>query len=141
MEPVLFKFESPAEYYEAEVFVLWCFDWRFDRLLDKFKARFRQPDYIKWAGGAKALADGGADREAVLNQIRLSVRLHRPRKVVLMAHADCGAYGEFKNPDDEFAHHSAELERAAEAILREPDLAHMEIESYFADFSGLRRTR
>ena len=52
-------------------------------------------DPIKIAGGAKVLAspEREADREFVLDQIRKSMRLHGTRRVILMVHSDCGAYG------------------------------------------------
>ena len=40
-----------------------------------------------------ALAGGVKDFPAVMNQIDLSAKLHGIKKVVLMNHEDCGAYG------------------------------------------------
>lgn len=116
MKEEVLTFESPKEHYQAEVFILWCFDQRFDALLHEFKQRFKNPDFIKWAGGAKGLAEDGPDRPRILHQMELFRKLHRTKGIVLMMHSGCGAYGTFVDPSAEFAHHASELEQAVRAI-------------------------
>jgi len=99
-------------------------------------------DPIKIAGGAKVLAspEHEADREFVLEQIRKSMRLHGTRRVILMLHSDCGAYGGLAggfrgDSAAEAAHHERELQRAAanlKAIIPE-----VEVQGYFVDFEGI----
>jgi hypothetical protein len=120
-----------------------CFDKRFQTGFAKFLKRSGvvNSDSIKLAGGAKALAspDNDAEREFVLEQIRKSIQLHATRRVILMVHSDCGAYGglaAFNNdPRAEAEHHEAELRRAAQCVLAAiPDV---EVCGYFVDFEGI----
>src|SRR5436190_21562026 len=96
MEKV-FHFNSPRERYASDAAVVWCFDNRFDLRFRKFLKRkgvmFTDP--IKIAGGAKSLSSPAleSDREFVLEQIRTSMRLHFTKRVILMLHSDCGAFG------------------------------------------------
>jgi hypothetical protein len=140
----IFHFDAPRERYVCDAAIVWCFDNRFDVGFRKFLKRIgvMRSDPIKVAGGAKCLADANhpAEQDFVLDQIRKSMRLHGTRRVILMVHSDCGAYGglaEGFNGDAlaERMHHRADLDRAkhflAEAI---PEL---EILSYFVDFEGV----
>jgi hypothetical protein len=67
------------------------------QLSHKFLKRIgvAHPDPIKIAGGAKSLAspEQESDREFILDQIRKSMQLHGTTRAILMAHSDCGAYG------------------------------------------------
>src|SRR6266699_5840668 len=118
-------FDSPRERYHCDASVVGCFDNRFDPASRKLLKRIgvTQPDPIKIAGGAKALASPEQEfhRTFVLNQIHKSIRLHGTDRVILMLHSDCGAYGglggRFQgNTDAEAAHYRAELARAAEFL-------------------------
>lgn len=134
-------------HYQADTCLVWCFDDRFSELLGKFIAdqRFRHADLIKVAGGAKDLASptNTADRIYLLGQIEKSMRLHRPKSVSLMVHADCGAYGGLAFESDAAEREFFESELAkAEAAVRELLTrlgAALPIQKYFADFSGLTR--
>ena len=138
----VFHFDVPHEQYTADAAVVMCFDLRFNLSFHKFlkKMGMTHHDLIKIAGGAKCLAspDNEAERDFVLDQIRKSMRLHRTSRIILMVHADCGAYGGAEAYDDaaaEAAHHESELQRAAEllhAAIPEPS-----IEAYFVDFEGV----
>jgi len=140
----VFHFDAPREKYHCDAAIIWCFDNRFELGFRKYLKRVgvANSDPIKIAGGAKCLAspEHESDREFVLEQIRKSIRLHGTRRVILMLHSDCGAYGGL---DDGFGgdaraeaeHHHAELQRAAENLKRAiPDIA---IEAYFVDFEGV----
>jgi carbonic anhydrase len=139
----VFHFDVPREQYTADAAVVMCFDLRFNLAFHKFLKRVdaSNHDLIKVAGGAKCLAspDNEAEREFVLEQIRKSIRLHRTRRIILMVHADCGAYGGSDafhgDAAAEIAHHEAELKRAA-AWLRAA-IPEVEVESYFVDFQGV----
>ena len=118
----VFHFDAPREKYHCDAAILWCFDNRFELGFRKFLKRIAviNSDPIKIAGGAKVLAspEREADREFVLEQIRKSMRLHGTRRVILMLHSDCGAYGGLDggfggNTAAEAAHHERELYRAA----------------------------
>ena len=141
MEKV-FSFDSSKEHYFGAVCILWCFDDRFSALLQALiKGReIKNADVVESAGGAKALASpAGPERDFVLTQIKLSVKLHGTKKTILMLHMDCGGYGgsgTFNNDRDaEMKHHDAELSAARAFLLRE--IPEMEVECLIADFDGL----
>ncbi|HXN46303.1 MAG TPA: carbonic anhydrase, partial [Bryobacteraceae bacterium] len=96
----VFHFDSPREKYHCDAAVVWCFDNRFELAFRKFlkRAGVFNCDPIKVAGGAKCLAspENETERAFVLEQIRKSMRLHGTRRVILMLHSDCGAYGGLK---------------------------------------------
>jgi carbonic anhydrase len=93
------------------------------------------------AGGAKCLASPSEDpdRDFVLKQIRISIALHQTRRVVLMLHSDCGAYGGLAafggDPQVEAEKQAEELRRAATALRQVfPEL---QVECCFVDFEGV----
>jgi len=139
----IFHFDSPAEPYTADAAVLCCFDHRISTVVYKFlkKQGILHPDMIIVAGGAKTLASPRNDFEQdfILEQVRMSIRLHHTRRVLVMSHSDCATYGglaHFKGDREaEAAHHRAELLRAGELLtINFPDLS---IEPYFVKFDGI----
>jgi hypothetical protein len=140
----VFHFDAPREKYHCDAAILWCFDNRFELGFRKFLKRIGvvNCDPIKIAGGAKCMAspDHETDREFVLEQIRKSIRLHGTRRVILMLHSDCGAYGGLAagfgaDAAAEAAHHERELQHAA-ANLRAA-IPGIEVQGYFVDFDGI----
>jgi hypothetical protein len=140
----VFHFDAPREKYHCDAAIIWCFDNRFELGFRKFLKRVgvANSDPIKIAGGAKCLAspDHEGDREFVLEQIRKSMRLHGTRRVILMVHSDCGAYGGLAegfggDARAEAAHHHAELRRAAENLRKA--IPEVEVDAYFVDFEGV----
>jgi hypothetical protein len=155
----VFSFESSPEHYHADACIVWCFDDRFYKLLKAFgKAKgAKHIDLVKVAGGAKALgvpsnaaaqsAGNGqlngsspdlAARDFLLTQIKASIRLHGTKRIILMTHRDCGAYGgsqAFADSEAERAAHEAQLAAARDFVGGElPDAI---VEPLFADFDGL----
>lgn len=140
----MFHFDAPREKYHCDAAILWCFDNRFELGFRKFLKRIgvMNSDPIKIAGGAKVLVspEHESDREFVLDQIRNSIRLHGTKRVILMLHSDCGAYGGlaggFKGDAVvEAAHHQEDLRRAAANLKQAiPDI---HVEGYFVDFDGI----
>jgi hypothetical protein len=140
----IFHFDSPRGKYHCDAAVVCCFDNRFDLGFSKFLRRsgVANPDPIKVAGGAKCLAspDLEAERAFVLEQIRKSIRLHGTKRVILIVHSDCGAYGGLQggfrgDEKAEAVHHERELQRAAEVVLEA--IPGVEVVGYFADFDGI----
>jgi carbonic anhydrase len=140
----LFHFDAPREKYHCDAAILGCFDNRFELGFRKFLKRIGvvNSDPIKIAGGAKCLAspEQESDREFVLGQIRKSMRLHGTRRVILMVHSDCGAYGGLAsgfggNARAEATHHQRELARAAANLLEA--IPGIEVQGYFVDFEGV----
>jgi len=139
----VFHFDAPREKYHCDAAIVWCFDNRFELGFRKFLKRIGvlNSDPIKIAGGAKCLAspEHESERGFVLDQIRKSIRLHGTRRVILMLHSDCGAYGGlagFHNDARAEADCLAgEMNRAAASLAAAiPGIA---IEGYFVDFEGV----
>jgi hypothetical protein len=93
------------------------------------------------AGGAKTLASPRNDFEQdfILEQVRMSIRLHQTERVLVMSHSDCATYGglaHFKGDKQaEAEHHSGELLRAGELLTANfPDVS---VEPYFVKFDGV----
>jgi hypothetical protein len=139
----IFHFDSPRETYRSDAAVVWCFDNRFEAGFRKFLKRLGvlNSDSIKIAGGAKTLAapDRESDREFVIDQIRKSIRLHQTRRVILMVHSDCGAYGGLEafggNRQAESQCLIGDLERAAAFIRRQ--IPSLQVDAYLIDFEGV----
>jgi hypothetical protein len=140
----VFHFDAPRDKYHCDAAIVWCFDNRFELGFRKFLKRIGvvNSDPIKIAGGAKCLAspEHESDREFVLDQLRKSIRLHGTRRIILMLHSDCGAYGGLVDGfggdvEAERRHHREELHRAEENLARA--LPNVHVESYFVDFEGV----
>ncbi len=138
----LFHFDSPPEPYIADAAVLCCFDERIRRATNKFLQRhgILRPDMIVVAGGAKTLATPRNDFEQdfILEQVRMSIRLHQTRKVILTCHSDCATYGglAFYKGDRqaEAEHHWTELRRAADLV--HATFPEVDVVPYFINFEG-----
>ncbi len=133
-----------GEHYEADAFIGWCFDAGFSGQLAALKETrgFKRPDVVSWAGGAKDLASPvAAEREAQLDQIKKSIALHKTKRVVLMVHMDCGAYGGSKNFGNnrktEQEHLISQLNVAEQIVKRY--FPGIEVEKVIADFDGIYR--
>lgn len=140
----VFHFDAPREKYHCDAAILWCFDNRFELGFRKFLKRIGvvNSDPIKIAGGAKCLAspEHESDREFVLDQIRKSMRLHGTRRVILMLHSDCGAYGGLADAFGgdaaaEAEHHKRELLHAADNLRAA--IPAIEVQGFFVDFDGI----
>lgn len=139
----VFHFDSSPDPYVADAAVLCCFDHRINLAVRKFlqKNAVAHPDMIVVAGGAKTLASPRNDfeRDFILEQIRLSIRLHACRRVILMSHSDCATYGGLAHfggdREAEAKHHMAELERAAEVVTSNFD--GLQVDAYFVAYDGV----
>jgi uncharacterized protein (DUF1786 family) len=130
----LFHFDCPREVYQADACVISCFDFRFDVQLRKFLKRrgVAVYDHVKIPGSVKAVVspDRDSDRDFVLAMVRTSIRLHGPRRLLLFAHNECGAYPGV--PVDAVA--ADVLKAAGYFASAEPAL---QLESFFCDFDGV----
>ncbi|MFH0853123.1 MAG: carbonic anhydrase [bacterium] len=103
--------------------IITCIDYRIQSRIREFsdnaagKGRY---DYITLVGGVRLLVRGSkSDREFIIKEIEISVRLHGPRKIILVAHTDCGAYGgrsAFTGQDAEFHTHRQDLQAAKQLL-------------------------
>ena len=139
----IFHFDSPTDPYIADAAVLCCFDHRISTAVRKFlkKQAIERPDMIVVAGGAKTLASPRNDFEQdfILEQVRMSIRLHQAKRILVMSHSDCATYGglaHFKGDRTvEAAHHRTELLRAAELVTT--NFPGVSVEPYFVKFDGV----
>jgi hypothetical protein len=137
-----FHFDSPTETYRADAAVVWCFDDRITLAVHKFLkwSGITRADSIRVAGGPKSLASGGEpEKNFVLEQLRLSRKLHSTERVILFAHSDClacGGLARFKgDAGAEREYHKAELPRAA-GVVRAA-IPEVVVECLFVDFEGV----
>src|SRR6267142_4823876 len=136
----IFHFDSPADQYVADAAVLCCFDYRINRAVRKFlkKQEIERADMIIVAGGAKTLASPRNDFEQdfILEQVRMSIRLHKTKRVLVMSHSDCATYGglaHFKGDRRaEAEHHHGELDRAGELLTS--NYPNLSVEQYLVKF-------
>jgi len=142
----IFHFDSPPEPYISDAAVLCCFDERIRLAVNKFLRRqgILRPDMIVVAGGAKTLASPRNDfeRDFILEQVRMSMRLHQTARMFLMSHSDCATYGGLEafggDRKREAGHHQHELQRAAELVKTNfPALA---VRCFFVAFDGVHAT-
>jgi len=113
--------------HECEAAVVACIDFRFQKYirswLDK-NLKGKKYDYIGYAGATR-------DLEVILKQIEISKKLHQIKKVILIHHEECGAYGK----EDSFARHLQDLKKARNKILSLfPDL---KINLYYLHLDGI----
>ena len=93
------------------------------------------------AGGAKTLASPRNDFEQdfILEQVRMSIRLHQTKRVLVMSHSDCATYGglaHFKGDRAaEAAHHRTELLRARDLLTN--NFPNISVEPHFVNFEGV----
>lgn len=139
----IFHFASPPGPYVADAAVLCCFDHRISLAVRKFLKRqgIERPDMIIVAGGAKTLASprNPFEQDFILEQVRMSIRLHQTNRVLVMSHSDCATYGglaHFKGDRDaEAKHHRSELLRAKDLLAA--TFANISVEPYFVKFDGV----
>lgn len=139
----LFDFISNPDPYTADAVVISCFDARIRLARDEFLRRnsVAQPDLVVIAGGSLSLSSPRTafDRNFVLEQVQLAIRLHRASRVILMSHSDCATYGGLAafngNRRSEMEHHARELCRAS-AIIRK-EFHGLLVERVFLTFDGL----
>ena len=130
----VFHFDSAAGPYVADAAVLCCFDHRISTAVRKFlkKQGIERADMIVVAGGAKTLASPRNDFEQdfILEQVRMSIRLHQTKRVMVMSHSDCATYRQA-----EADHHRSELLRAGELLTS--NFSDISVEPYFVKFDGI----
>jgi hypothetical protein len=139
----VFHFDSQPDAYVADAAVLCCFDHRINLAAQKFLKNqgIARPDWIIVAGGAKTLASPRNDFEQdfILEQVRMSIRLHQSPRVILTCHSDCATYGGLAaykgDRKAEAEHHASELRRAAELVHK--SFPQVEVKTYLINFEGV----
>ncbi len=122
--------------------VLFCIDYRFRGALDRFLTSFdtfgEGADVVRVAGSVLTLVRPSQerDRDYLMRQLVLSVRLHAVREIYLVNHEDCGAYGAEGMPEhrSELAHHTDALRAAREHVAAA--LPGVAVHAYFLRLDG-----
>lgn len=112
--------------HQAEAVIITCIDFRLQEAINKFISENFAPktfDRVALAGGVKNL-------DTILSQIDTAVRLHRIKKVVLINHEDCGAYGAESTSEK----HAQDLKDARSKIREK--YPRLEIDSYYLHLDG-----
>lgn len=103
-----------------------CMDFRIQGYVRSWVERQfagQQYDYVGFAGSSKEI-------DIVSSQVDISVRLHKIKKVILIHHEDCGAYG----TQGSFETHVSDLQNAKQHILQKyPDLI---VDAFFLKLTG-----
>jgi len=109
--------------HNCEAVVLACIDFRFWKETAKFveeELGIKSYDFPKMPGAAKAINDCLSEVDVPMKCIGVPCDLHHVARIVIMNHADCGAYGgssQFKGDlEAEQKFHEGELRKAKEKI-------------------------
>lgn len=110
--------------HSCEAVVLACIDFRFWKETVQFveeELGIKSYDFPKMPGAAKAINDCESEVNVPMQCIGVPCDLHHVQKVVIVNHADCGAYGgasQFNGDiEAEQKFHKEELKKAKEKIL------------------------
>lgn len=120
-----FKFKDR---HSCEAVVLTCIDFRFWKETLEFvekKLGIGDFDFPSLPGSAKAINECINDSELALSCIGVPCGLHHVKKIVIVNHEDCSAYGGskmFGSVEEEQKFHERELQRAKGKLLEKyPD--------------------
>lgn len=110
---------------QIDALVIHCIDYRFVNLTKDYLAKTNlKYDLITYPGASKSIY-------LLFDAIAVSVNLHMPKKIMLIDHEDCGAFGVENSPRD----HSKSLKRAKE--LTKVMYPSLPVETYIAKFTGV----
>jgi hypothetical protein len=122
---------------------VYCSDGRYGEQMDEFLHEglgLPRYDRVATPGGAACLARASAayyEKESLEKQLRFLIEAHELRKVVLIAHQDCGFYRQLWLGDISMASaQEKDLALAAERIRTYAGA--LEVEAYFARPTGSR---
>ena len=112
-----FKFKN---IHSCEAVVLCCIDFRFWRETLEFAEKelgLKSFDFPSLPGAAKAINEGN---DLAMGCVSVPCDLHYVKKIVIVNHSDCGAYGGSAKFDGDFEaeqkFHEAELQKAKSII-------------------------
>jgi len=107
--------------HSCSTLVISCIDYRFQDVIHKFLNKNVPGDYdlVSVVGACKSLIKKG-EREFLIKQIGISSKLHKIKRVYLINHQDCGAYGneDFLDPISEKKRHFKDLKKAKETLYK-----------------------
>lgn len=109
--------------HHCEAAVLSCIDFRFWQAIVDYVHQdlgIKDFDFPSLPGAAKAINDASENDNLAISCINIPVELHEAKKIILVNHADCGAYGGAKQHESleaEEAFHAQQLRQAKTKIL------------------------
>ena len=116
--------------------VICCKDYRYIQAIQRFVRRrgVRWYDLKATAGGLRALQDSPpVVKRWILRDVRLVHTMHGVRRIIIVQHHDCAAYGgtrAFKDFDHEMRFHRRQFQRAKRLLTR--SLSGLRVEGFFA---------
>ena len=115
---------------QCDVLVVHCMDYRLQARLNKWVgSRYGEDNYDRIS-----LAGGVHDYEAVLKYVQLAVKVHSIKRVVLINHEDCRAYGR----EDTLQRHKDDLLDTGHKI--ETLFPGLKVETYYLHLDGTFQT-
>jgi carbonic anhydrase len=118
-------YQTPFNYqdaHECEAAVLCCIDFRFWRETMNFVESYfkiKSYDFPKLPGSAKAIIESNGE-DLASSCIEVPCNLHKVKKIIIINHEDCGAYGGSKpfrgDEEAEQEFHEKELAKAFKEI-------------------------
>lgn len=110
--------------HHCEAVVLTCIDFRFWQPITEFVEKelgIKSFDFPSVPGAAKAINECACNTDLAMQCVNVPCNLHHAKKIVIVNHQDCGAYGgsgKFNGDSEaEIAFHKEELEKAKKRLL------------------------
>lgn len=120
--------------------VVICMDFRFRQDLQNLlgRAGFSDFDLIALPGASKAIIDDES-RNIVFGAIDISAEKHHAKRIIVVDHIDCGAYGgsgKFAGESEEKEFHAEQLKKAKEILKEKYPL--LEVVTLYLDWDQLQ---
>lgn len=112
--------------HSCQALIATCIDYRLQEYIDKWIDK----KFIPKTFDRMAFAGGVLNLDTVLKQIGIAVKLHHIKKVVLINHEDCGAYGKAGTPQK----HEEDLKKAEGKIKKL--FPSLEVNLYYLHLDG-----
>jgi hypothetical protein len=132
-----FKFK---DVHQCDAVVLTCIDFRFWRETLEFvegELGIKTFDFPSLPGSAKAINECLAETDLAMKCIGVPCDLHHAKKIVIVNHEDCGAYGgsaKFETREEEQKFHVSELKKAKDKLSEKyPDKEYILIYATLSD--------
>jgi hypothetical protein len=124
----------------CDAVMLTCIDFRFWRETLEFVEQelgIKTFDFPSLPGSAKAINECLGENDLAMKCIGVPCDLHHVKKIVIVNHEDCGAYGgsaKFETREEEQEFHEGELRKAKEKLIKKyPDMEYILIYAKLSD--------
>ncbi|HEX9664443.1 MAG TPA: carbonic anhydrase [Patescibacteria group bacterium] len=126
----------------CQALILSCIDFRFVSAIHRFaeaEGLEGNYDYAALAGGSMDILEKSG-QSIIINQIDIASRLHQIKKIYLIHHEDCGAYGgkkSFSSDEEELTKHKTDLQKTTAVIKNKfPDLEIINVFAHLKEEGG-----